>query len=397
MPIHRSLILSLLLIACVAFGNSLVAMETVTYRMETTPGGPAAAGEQAAVGQVLGKIADGGMILETDEGAMLFLRGAEVISSETDDRPFEPITHEVMGERLLAELPASFRIHETDHYVIAYDTSREYAEWTSSLLERLNKALVAFWRKQGIKLEDPQFPLPIIIHSSSIAYQAASRKDGVGASAVGYYNLRNNRVRMYDITGSDELRAERTNNRSGSRKEISRMLTTVAAEPLVATIVHEATHQVSYNTGLMQRFADLPIWLVEGMAVYFEAPESGSSRGWRGIGKINYRRLATFRRNLPNWNNTSLTSLIATDERIRNPRTGGLAYADAWALNYYLIKRKPKDYVAYVKKLSERKPFLPATPKGETEAESRIALFEEHFGSVNEVSRDLLKYISRLK
>ncbi len=370
-----------------------IGMETVSYQLKE---GGNNRGIETATGRIIAEVSDGGMIFESDEGMLLFLRGSEVIKQSSDDREFAAVTPETMGERLLEDLPASYRLHTTKHYVIAYDTSREYAEWTSSLLERLHKALVAYWKKQKFDLNEPKYPLPIIIHRSFSSYQAAAKKDQVGSGAVGYYNLRDNRVTMFDITGNEELLADGAARRSGSRKEITAMLNTPIAEPLVATIVHEATHQVAYNTGIMQRFADLPIWLVEGMAVYFEAPEAGSSRGWRGIGKINYRRLDTFQRNLPRWNQSSLLSLIADDARLRDPRTGGDAYADAWALNYYLIKRKPKQYVAYVKEMSERRPFLPATqgsPKAK--ASARVQLFEKHFGSVEELTYDIPKYFDR--
>ena len=37
------------------------------------------------------------------------------------------------------------------------------------------------------------------------------------------------------------------------------------------TIIHEATHQTAYNVGVHARFADQPRWLVEGLAMMFEA------------------------------------------------------------------------------------------------------------------------------
>ena len=383
----------LIAVLLLAIGVHADGMETITYQMQEEGKQSAA---ETATGRVIAEVSDGGMIFESDEGMLLFLRGNEVLSKKSDDREFASVTPEIMGERLLEELPSNYRLHTTKHYVIAYDTSREYAEWTSSLLERLHKALVAYWKKQKFDLKEPDYPLPIIIHRSFRSYQEACKKDRVGAGAVGYYNLRNNRVTMYDITGNEEFLADGSARRAGSRKEITAMLNTPIGEPLVATIVHEATHQVAYNTGIMQRFADLPIWLVEGMAVYFEAPEAGSTRGWRGIGKINYRRLETFQRNLPRWNQSSLVSIIADDARLRDPRTGGDAYADAWALNYYLIKRQPKQYVAYVKEMSQRRPFIPATqgsPKAK--AAARIKLFEKHFGSISELTNELPEYFDR--
>lgn len=376
-----------------AAGSYAGAMETLTFRHEPYPN--AAPIELTATGQALVADSVGNRFFETVDGARYLIAAKDVLSESSDDEAFEPATEEEVSERLLADLPDGFRVHTTKHYVIAYDTSREYAEWVSSLLEGLNKALVRYWKRAGIRLEEPKFPLPIIIHRTAAAYAAASRAEGVGASAIGYYHMGTNRVRMYDLTGAQSLRGG--GPRRGSRAEISRMLSQPNAEPLVATIVHEATHQVCFNTGLMQRFADLPLWLVEGMAVYFEAPKAGSARGWRGIGQVNERQLRSFRRNLPKWNAGSLTSLIASDDRIRDPRTGGDAYADAWALNYYLFKKREEDYVAYVKTLSERKPLdgPPADESDADQARRRLRVFTENFGPLDELERDFLETMTR--
>jgi hypothetical protein len=370
------------------------AMDTLTFRYRPYP--DANAVTTTATGRVLVKDSAGNRFFESVDGARRLIAADDVVSESNDDTPFAPATSEELGERLLADLPAGFRLHYTKHYVVAYDTSREYAEWTSSLLEGLNKALVRYWDRAGIELEKPEFPLPIVIHSTAAAYNAASRAEGVPSGAVGYYHMTTNRVRMYDITGAQELRAG--GMRSGSRREITRMLSLPAAEPLVATIVHEATHQVCFNTGLMQRYADLPIWLVEGMAAYFEAPGAGTARGWSGIGRVNDRRLQTFRRNLPEWNRTSLTSLLASDDRLRDSRTAGEAYADAWALNYYLIKKHGDDYVAYVKELSKLG-ALDGPPADESDADTsrrRLKTFTDRFGPLEELERDFLQVMSKL-
>ncbi|TWU00112.1 hypothetical protein Pla108_10560 [Botrimarina colliarenosi] len=372
------------------------AMETLTYRYRPYP--DADYHEQTATGRVVVEDSSGNKFFESVDGARRLIAADDVLSESSDDTPFAPAEPDALGQRLLDDLPDGFRLHTTKHYVVAYDTSREYAEWASSLLEGLQKALVRYWDRAGIELEGPAFPLPIVIHRTAAAYNAASRAEGVPTGAVGYYHMATNRVRMYDITGADELRAAGVGMRRGSRREITRMLGLPAAEPLVATIVHEATHQVCFNTGLMERYADLPIWLVEGMAAYFEAPGAGSSRGWSGIGRVNDRRLQTFRRHLPEWNGSSLTSLLASDDRLRDSRTAGVAYADAWALNYYLIKKHGDAYVAFVKALSERGPLdgPPADEPKADEARRRLKTFSDHFGAPADFEQDFLRTMSRM-
>jgi hypothetical protein len=360
-------------------------------------------GRQRAIeGRVVTEAADGGLLLEANDGVLWTIERDELVSRKPLDSPFESLTDEQLAERLLAELPGGFRVHTTPHYVVCYNTSRAYALWTSSLLERLYKAFTNYWRRQDLEIREPEFPLPIIVFADPHTYDQASRRDLPGGTGVlrgaggivGYYSLRSNRVNMFDLTGAEALypASERlATARRGSLREINQMLSKPAAVPLVATIVHEATHQIAFNCGLQTRYADIPLWLCEGMAVYFEAPDLSSTRGWRGIGKVNYARLERFRHNLPNWRDDSLESLLATDHRFRNPRTAVDAYADAWALNYYLIKYESDAYADYLKTLSEKRPLLPDDPS------TRLAEFRRHFGNLDRLQHEFLKQMSRVK
>jgi hypothetical protein len=293
--------------------------------------------------------------------------------------------------RRIGRAIGGFSVLTTQHYVIGYDTSRVYALWAGSLFERLHRAFTNYWEREGLLVREPEFPLVVLIFSERGAYDLASREDlpgGVG-NIIGYYSLRTNRVNMFDLTGAEALRGQE--RRRGSLREINAMLSQPAAVPLVSTVVHEATHQIAFNCGLQQRYADLPLWLLEGMAVYFEAPDLTSARGWTGIGKVNYPRLETFRRNLPKWNDGTLAGLLADDRRMRDPRASVDAYADAWALNYYLIKFQSKPYAAYLKHLSQKPPLIETTP------EERLAEFREHFGDLKLLEQDFLKRMSRVE
>jgi hypothetical protein len=347
--------------------------------------------QQTVSGRILIEAQDGGLLLESADGVQHTIEGRSILGRHKTDVPFRPLTPAELAEELSGKLPPGFRVHTTPHYVICYNTSREYAEWASSLFERLYKAFTSYWKRQGMEVNEPEFPLVVVAFADRSSYEAAAQDDLGPAvhNIVGYFNLKTNQVNMYDLTGAESLRGP--NNRRGSQREITQMLSQRAAVPLVATIVHEATHQIAFNCGLQTRLSDIPLWQCEGMAVYFEAPDLTSSRGWRGIGRVNYPRLETFRRNLPNWRRDSLVSLVAENQRFRDPRTAAAAYADAWALNYFLIKYRPKEYVAYLKMLSEKSPLA------EDDAETRLAEFKAHFRDLTTLERDFLKQMSRLQ
>ncbi len=348
-------------------------------------------GQQTVAGRILLEAQDGGVLVESADGQQHTIEGKSVLSRQKSDAPFRPLTTAELGEKLLAKLSPGFRIHRTPHYIICYNTSREYAEWTSSLYERLYKAFTSYWKRQGMEIREPEFPLVVVAFADRGSYEAAAHDDLGDAvrNVVGYYNLKTNLVSMYDLTGAESVRGPE--NRRGSLREITQMLSQRAAVPLVATIVHEATHQIAFNCGLQTRFADIPLWQSEGMAVYFEAPDLSSSRGWRGIGRVNYPRLQTFQRNLPNWRRNSLESLIADNTRFRDPRTAVAAYADAWALNYFLIKYRPDEYAAYLKTLAQKQPLV------EDNLDTRLAEFKQHFGDLRTLERDFLNKMSRVQ
>ncbi len=347
--------------------------------------------ERTLTGRLVVAASDGGVLIQTADGQLWTIEASNIVSREPLDKPFAPLSSKELSDKLLAELPAGFRTHITPHYVVAYNTSRAYAQWTSSLLERLHKAFTNYWENEGIELREPEFPLPVLVFADRQAYDQFSRDDlpGGTGSIIGFYSLRSNRVNMFDLTGAEALRGD--DERRGSMREINQMLSQPEALPLVATIVHEATHQIAFNCGLQQRYADIPLWLCEGMAVYFEAPDLSSTRGWRGIGRVNYARLSTFRRNLTWWHNGSLESLLADSRRFRDPRTAVDAYADAWALNYYLIKYEPRAYTAYLEMLADKGPFA------EDDAKTRLAEFREHFGDLSELEQRFMKQMSRVK
>jgi hypothetical protein len=354
-------------------------------------------GQRIVRGRVLLEAADGGLLLESQDGVLYLLEAGQTLSRKRLDETFTPLTSAEMAEGLLAELPAGFRSHTTAHYVVCYNTSRAYAQWTSSLLERLHKAFTNYWRNKGLDVREPEFPLAVLVFADRPMYERHSRDDlpgGVG-NIVGFYSLRSNRVNMFDLSGTEAVRGtagpRSSTSRRGSLREINQMLSQPAAVPLVATIVHEATHQIAFNCGLSTRYADIPLWLCEGMAVYFEAPDLTSTRGWQGIGRVNYARLTTFRENLHQWQEGSLVRLLRDDRRFREPRTATNAYADAWALNYYLIKYRPREYQAYLQALAEKPPLVQDGP------DTRLAEFRQHFGDLHKLEREFLTQMSRVR
>lgn len=348
-------------------------------------------GEQLrqVLGEVLVEAVDGGILLQGTDGRQWAIQPEEIENSRDVSEPLKPMTNDEMEKAMLAELPGGFNALRTDHYLIMYNTTKAYSQWTGNLLERLYKAHFAFWKKKGVELVEPRFPLVAIIFDTKESYREyASKELGDSVDAIiGYYHLQSNRITMFDLTGVEGLLP---NNAKVSRNVLlNEVLRQPGAERTVATIVHEAFHQLAYNTGLQVRLADNPFWVSEGMAVYFESPDFSSSQGWSTIGKVNQYNLREFSNYLRQRPADSLVTLLSDDQRFRNPATSTAAYAEAWALNYYLLRRRSKEYAEYLTFLAAKPPL------GQSDPKVRIEEFKKYFGAdLQKFDQQFLNYIT---
>jgi hypothetical protein len=348
--------------------------------------------EKHITGRLEVEAEDGGLLVLTSDGVLHAIQPEEIVNRSHDEVPFEPLDSSALGKQLLPRLPAGFKAHATAHYLICHNTSQAYGDWCGALFERLYRGFTNYWSRKGLELREPEFPLVAVVFADRAAYLKYAESDlGATAGVIdAYYNLQNNRVAMYDLTGVESLRLPGSSRNSAA--QINRMLAQPQAETTVANIIHEATHQIAFNCGLQTRLADIPLWVSEGLAVYFETPDLQSAKGWRTIGAVNRPRLERFREYLSSRNNNSLQTLIADDERIRDPRQALDAYAEAWAINYYLLKQKPREYVAYLKKLSQKKPMVYDDP------ETRVREFKEAFGDdLSRFNADFLRNMQKVK
>ncbi|MCH2113929.1 MAG: DUF1570 domain-containing protein [Pirellulales bacterium] len=347
---------------------------------------------QKLSGEVVAEDSVGSLLLATDEGGLWQVQANMIRSRTSDDAAMVPLDKGQLSQRLLAEMGPGFQVHESKHYVVVFNTTRTYAKWCSSLLERLQNAFIAFWKKKGSPVRQPEHPLAVLVFGDKASYMRHAKAElgEAAGNAIGYYSLQTNRIVMYDLTGMQALR--RQNSRRGSLHDITALLSHPEAEPLVATIVHEATHQIAFNCGLQKRFVDNPVWLGEGLAMFFETPDLASRRSWSGIGNINHMRWGRFQDNFSAGKVGTLKSLIVDDSRIRNPRTAVDLYAESWAWTYFLVKWYPKEYTAYLKTLAA-KPLLTPDDK-----HTRLADFQAHFGENLEALQDeFYRRMSRLR
>jgi hypothetical protein len=117
-------------------------------------------------------------------------------------------------------------------------------------------------------------------------------------------------------------------------------------ERLIEDLRHEATHALLHAS-----VTDLPLWLDEGLAEYFEVPEE---RG--GLNAEHYNRLPA---DLAAGWTPDLARLEALrDVRVMTPRD----YRESWAWVHYLLDGPPGGRAALLGYLADLRAGLPALP-----------------------------------
>ena len=328
----------------------------------------------------------GSVLLEDDQQILHIIPG-ESIAQQTVLIEVDPLTPKQLGQKIVASLPDGFSFITTRHYLICYNTSVGYARWSAALLERLFTGFHAFWSQAGLEVRQPEQPLVVIIFSNRNDYKRAAEKEVGDAShsIVGYYNQLTNRITTYDITGSD---SNDPTTRQSSSSAGNLILRNPQASSLIATLVHEATHQLAFNAGLHVRLSPTPVWLSEGIATYFETPDLTNSRGWQSIGAINEARLELI---LKQFTPGLISRFIIEDEPFHNPDEALIAYAHAWALVSFLATMRREDFCAYIALFNKKGPLELDTPA------ERLSEFKNAFHSEpDDLEPEILQYINTI-
>jgi hypothetical protein len=219
--------------------------------------------------------------------------------------------------------------------------------------EALGLAFLAYFRGRGFTVDYPKRRLTVVTLKDADSY-AALLGEALGKDVGGHYDLDTNRLVIFDFRPGGELAAgaERVN---------------------LFTLVHETSHQLCYNTGLLDRKGDIPVCISEGFATYVELWRPGVKNA---IGGINKPRLEALVQS-EDW--ISIADLLDSDKAFRDPATAQLAYAESWVLAYWMLKRP---------KLPATRDYLTALKPSGKEF-SRAKLAEKALGSLSKLDRDV--------
>ncbi len=284
---------------------------------------------------------------------------------------FAPATVSELRAELLRELGPAFEVTSTTRYVVAH--ARGQRDRWPNRFENLYREFTTYFGKRGLRLREPEFPLVAVVLPDEADFRRYLAALGSPAppGLLGFYSLQTNRIVLFDIDPSGPYDAW---------------------HETATTILHEATHQTAFNTGVHSRYAPPPLWVAEGLATLFEARGVYNARYYTTrADRINRVRLDDFRRVVAPRHTPDLLASIVAEDRLFSTHPAA-AYAEAWALTFYLVETQPDRYARYVALTAARPPFSEYT------AEERTADFASVFGDRwAMLEAQLLRFIAGLR
>ncbi len=285
---------------------------------------------------------------------------------------------------LAAEFGSGFEIASRGRYVVA--GPRGKADKFAVLFDQTSREFLQYLRVRKFQVADPDLPLVAVVFPTRGQFVAQCAKDDVtaGPALRGYYDQESNRVTLYDDPLEGSLAASTSGGPSAPAKGPLRSSTTPkqhvdansgpmeSSEMARDTAVHEAIHQLAFNTGLHSRIGGNPLWVVEGLAMQFERGQGGYVKT-RTSERVNTPRLANFdvyRRERRKAG--ALAQMIASDDVFKNKPLD--AYGEAWLLTNYLIETRSQKMGWYLQTLAARNPLESYPP------EERLRDFQANFG-----------------
>jgi len=317
-------------------------------------------------------------------------------------------------DRLAREFPEGFYLRQTDHYLILYDAHHGWADTRATLLETTHDVFLREMRRAGFRPLPIRHRLEAVLFHEHRDYAAYARRvDGIQrAWSAGYYTARSNRLIVFNFHTSPlmedlltamrkaEATVERRKGevganpgRRGALRAAERDMLiarkryeTAAAWGNIKQTLHEAVHQLAFNTRIQRPDVQYPMWFSEGLATCFETTHPAAPFGPR---QLNASRLHQLNEARKRRDSIPLERFVTMTDPPDEEAARNAAYAQSWALFHMLFNERPEQLRAYVTHM------LTATP-GPRDADQLRADFVAHFGQLGGFADEWKEYVTAL-
>ena len=308
-------------------------------------------------------------------GAMHEIKLKQVQEFRKVSESFRPETVVQTRDRLARETPPGMEVAAKGRYVVM-GPERQAAHYAALLEDVYNEFQTHFSRRR-FTLETPEFPLVVYVFPTQQQFAEYAEQEGAAfsASLKGYYSRNTNRIALYaEGAGFAALETgSATKSLAATPSSAGAVLASIEGD-FRNTLIHEATHQLAYNTNLHSRLGDHPRWMSEGLAMLFEEDSRrDDSTNGNVEDRVNRSRYIWFM----NYRQTrrpqqALRDFISGDDLFQ--QAGLDAYSEAWALSFYLIETRSAEYRRYLQTIAAREPLEAYSP------DQRLADFQAAFG-----------------
>jgi hypothetical protein len=331
--------------------------------------------------QLGGRTVQGTPLAWSNRDVTLLARDGNLLNFPTGDAKnyrkvadgFQSLSQGAMRAELAGEFGNGFEVSGTGTYLVVHPVGQR-GKWASRF-EELYRSFVHYFTARGLQPGRPQFPLVAVVFPSQQDFlrYAASTGARLLPGTLGYYSPTTNRILVYDVTAGRGVDDGNWH---------------VNAE----TIIHEAAHQAAFNTGIHSRYTMPPRWVAEGLGTMFEARGVWNSRRFsQQRDRINKYRLAGFTRYASSRRpKGSLAEFVSSDRIFQTDADG--AYAEAWALTFFLVETRPRQYKQFLQATATRPNFtIYRSPE-------RLKDFTDAFGSdLRMVEAHFLRFMAEMK
>ena len=287
--------------------------------------------DSTMAGVPIGLFADQTFLMGSD-GKIRFLENAKIRHQAVLQERFQPMDRNDLATQLRAEFGRQYTIKQEPPYLIVSQPYQAGA-WAKRFRSIVHSFRL-YCSTHGIETCPIEFPLTAVIFGTQAEFLRYAHQESakLPPNCVGYYSQKSNRIVLFESPTGD-------------------------VSETIATIGHEATHQLAFNSGLHQRLASTPLWLVEGFATMFESPglagltiKEGSSR-WPDSRKKDWLALAKN----PSSISQLLDSLVRSDTKFEsNPME---SYCVSWAMVAYLSQRRSREFTEFLQVTAKMPPY----------------------------------------
>jgi hypothetical protein len=255
---------------------------------------------------------------------------------------------------------------QSAHYQALGDSAQAFIKLTLSDCEQIALDYRNHFRAHGFDVELPRRRLTVIVFVDERPFLRFAENAPPGT--IGFYSRAANWLVVFDFRNVP-------------------MYPGASGQSNMETVTHEATHQLTFNSGLLDRRDDIPLCIVEGLAMYCERRRlTGRSEP----GQVNLRRLEELAHVQRRTNWISVAELLENDGAwfARGETRRALGYAESWVLVYHLMTDRVR--------LPQFRDYL-RTIRGRQDRARRLEDARAHFGDLEQLDRDLRRTAIRLQ